>query len=51
MDEKFVKKVLDMVSNMKEDELRKNLEKVSQVMGNTNADELMKKLKDNNIRK
>ena len=51
MDEKFVKKILDMVSNMKEDELRKNLEKVSQVMGNTNADELMKKLKDNNIRK
>ena len=51
MDEKFVKKILDMVSNMKEDELRKNLEKVSQVMGNTNPDELMKKLKDNNIRK
>ncbi len=51
MDEKVVKKILDMVSNMKEDELRKNLEKVSKVMGNTNADELMQKLKDNNIRK
>ena len=51
MDENSIKKMLDIVSNMKEDELKKNLEKVSKVMGNTTADELMQKLKDNNIRK
>ena len=42
--------MLDMISNMSEDELRQNLQKVSQVLGNnTTPDMLMQKLKDANI--
>lgn len=50
MDKIVNKKMLDMISNMSEDELRQNLQKVSQVLGNnTTPDMLMQKLKDANI--
>lgn len=50
MDKIVNKKMLDMISNMNEDELRQNLQKVSQVLGNnTTPDMLMQKLKDANI--
>lgn len=44
------KKMLDMISNMSEEELRQNLAKVSQALGNnTTPDMLMQKLKDAKI--
>lgn len=50
MDKLVSKKMLDMISNMNEDELRQNLQKVSQILGNnTTPDMLMQKLKDANI--
>ena len=50
MDKIVNKKMLDMISNMSEDELRQNFQKVSQVLGNnTTPDMLMQKLKDANI--
>lgn len=50
MDKIVNKKMLDMISNMSEDELRQNLQKVSHVLGNnTTPDMLMQKLKDANI--
>ncbi len=50
MDKMVNKKMLDMISNMSEEELRQNLQKVSQVLGNnTTPDMLMQKLKDAKI--
>lgn len=50
MDKIVNKKMLDMISNMSEEDLRQNLQKVSQVLGNnTTPDMLMQKLKDANI--
>lgn len=44
------KKMLDMISNMSEEELKQNLVKVSQALGNdTTPDMLMQKLKDAKI--
>ncbi len=49
MNEAFTKKILEMISNMKEDELKQNLEKVSKVLGNTDTEKLVQKLKDEDI--
>ena len=50
MSKMITPEMLNMISNMSEDQLRTNLQKVSQLLGNnTTPDMLLQKLKDANI--
>lgn len=50
MSKMITPEMLNMISNMSEEQLRQNLQKVSQVLGNnTTPDMLLQKLKDANI--